>query len=107
MRNLFVLVLLAAIAVATASVTLRAADEIRLAQNTTPIPLPAPTLNQSFTACSVGCNTQVGSCQGTCLAISSGAATTSSTIVGVTTSPTQCYLNCTSQQLLCQQNCPR
>jgi hypothetical protein len=80
---------------------------VRLAQNTTPVPLPAPTLPvPGSAACSMSCNTQVGACQGICQAISSGAATTSSTIVGVTTNPTQCYLNCTSQQMLCQQSCP-
>jgi hypothetical protein len=36
---------------------------------------------QTVTGCMVGCGTQVGSCQGTCLAISSGVATTSVTIV--------------------------
>jgi hypothetical protein len=60
---------------------------------------------QTFTGCVVGCGTQTGSCQSTCLAISSGAATTSVTIVGATTDPTQCYLNCTSQQLICEQGC--
>jgi hypothetical protein len=60
---------------------------------------------QTFTGCMVGCGTQTGSCQSTCLAISSGAATTSVTIVGATTDPTQCYLNCTSQQLICEQGC--
>jgi hypothetical protein len=60
---------------------------------------------QTVTGCMVGCGTQVGSCQSTCLAISSGVATTSVTIVGATTDPTQCYLNCTSQQLLCEQGC--
>jgi hypothetical protein len=60
---------------------------------------------QTFTGCMVGCGTQTGSCQSTCLAISSGAATTSVTIVGATTDPTQCYLNCTSQQLVCEQGC--
>jgi len=60
---------------------------------------------QTFTGCMIGCGTQTGSCQNTCLAISSGAATTSVTIVGATTDPTQCYLNCTSQQLICEQGC--
>jgi len=32
---------------------------------------------------------------------------TSSTAVGTTANATQCFLNCTSQQLVCQQNCPR
>ena len=70
------------------------ADRTSLAQGT-----------QNFTGCMVGCGTQTGSCQSTCLAISSGAATTSVTIVGATTDPTQCYLNCTSQQLICEQGC--
>src|SRR5262245_56099511 len=60
---------------------------------------------QTVTGCMVGCGTQVGSCQSTCLAISSGATTPSVTIVGATTDPTQCYLNCTSQQLICEQGC--
>jgi hypothetical protein len=60
---------------------------------------------QTLTGCMVGCGTQVGSCQSTCLAISSGVATTSVTIVGATTDATQCYLNCTSQQLICEQSC--
>ena len=60
---------------------------------------------QTLTGCMVGCGTQVGSCQSTCLAISSGVATTSVTIVGATTDATQCNLNCTSQQLICEQSC--
>lgn len=60
---------------------------------------------QTFTSCMVGCGTQIGLCQSTCLAISSGAATPSVTIIGATTDPTQCYLNCTSQQLICEQGC--
>jgi|SRR5882672_7118391 len=100
MCRLIVLVVLTA-------VVLTANSEASRAQNPTPVPLPAPMLpNPGAAACSMSCNTQVGSCQGTCQAIGSGAATSSSTIVGVTTNPTQCYLNCTSQQLLCQQSCP-
>jgi hypothetical protein len=60
---------------------------------------------QSVTGCIVGCGTQAGSCQSTCLSIRSGVATTSVTIVGATADPTQCYLNCTSQQLICEQGC--
>ena len=100
MRHLFTLVLATAIAVTCGSETLRAGGEIRLAQATitTPVPQPTPSLNQNFTACSIGCNTQVGTCQGSCQAIIAG---------GTSTNPAQCFLNCTSQQLVCQQNCPR
>jgi hypothetical protein len=99
MRHLLASMLLAAVAITTSSQVLRA-------QTVTPAPLPNPVLPlQSFNACMI-CGTQAGSCQSSCIALASGAQTLpSSTAVGVTTNPTQCYLNCTSQQLLCQQTC--
>jgi hypothetical protein len=93
MRNLLTLVLVTAIAAICSSETLRADGNIRLAQATitTPIPQPVPSLDQNFTTCSMSCNTQVGSCQAGCAGL---------------TDPAQCFLSCTSQQLVCQQNCP-
>ncbi|HKA81764.1 MAG TPA: hypothetical protein VKD43_17120 [Xanthobacteraceae bacterium] len=77
-----------------ASSAFAADDRIHFAQGT-----------QTVNGCIVGCGTQTGSCQSTCLSIAGGAATTSITIVGATTDPTQCYLNCTTQQLICEQSC--
>jgi hypothetical protein len=88
----------------------QAADrEFRLAQTTTPAPTITlnPPPSQTFNNCMISCGTQAGTCQNTCLAISAGVATASVTAVGSTTNPTQCNLNCTSQMLICQQNCTR
>jgi len=51
------------------------------------------------------CGTQTGSCQSTCLAISSGAATTSVTVVVQRDGSDPVLLNCTSQELICEQGC--
>jgi hypothetical protein len=110
MRHLFTLLLLAAIAVTAGSGTSRADGKIRLAQApvVTPVPLTPPTLpNQNFTACMITCNTQVGTCQGSCQALRSGVVSASSTVVGITSDPTQCALNCTAQQTICAQACSR
>ena len=78
-----------------------------LAQNTIPVPLPAPALSlQGFSNCTSSCSTQAGACQGSCLSLGSGLITSSGTVLGSTSNQTQCSLNCTSQQLLCQQSCP-
>jgi hypothetical protein len=94
MTTRLVIPILLLFAVSRGSDAFGADNRMHLAQST-----------QTHTGCMVGCGTQTGSCQSTCLSISGGVATTSVTIVGATTDPTQCYLNCTSQQLICEQGC--
>jgi hypothetical protein len=79
------------------------ADLIRLAQIVQPTPLPAPQLlPQSSTSltCVINCDTLAMNCQNSCVVI--GAVATSSP---AGTAP--CNLNCTTQQLVCKQNCSR
>jgi hypothetical protein len=79
------------------------ADRIRLAQIVQPTPLPAPQLlPQSSTSltCVINCDTLAMNCQNSCVVI--GAVATSSP---AGTAP--CNLNCTTQQLVCKQNCSR
>jgi hypothetical protein len=95
MRFLFTLAVLAAIAAGGVS-SMAGDGRIRLAQQggaTVPIPQPVPTLpQQGLNNCMSSCNTQVGNCQGVCQNAPPG------------TNP-QCYINCTSQQMICQTNC--
>ena len=74
-------------------------------QQVQPVPLvPTPLIqSQTSTACLVGCNTQVMTCQNGCVAAGQAAST-------VTATPSSggaaaCALNCTTQQLLCKQAC--
>jgi hypothetical protein len=63
---------------------------------------------QTFAACMVSCNSQYLSCVSPCTSVVVGTdslTNTASSTVGKTTSQPQCYLNCTSQQQLCQQGC--
>ncbi len=110
MRNIsFTLLLVVIASMIASSEAPRAAERIRLAQTTAPVPLTLPSLapgTQAFSTCQVGCGTQVQGCQNQCLSLASGASTSASvTIAGPTTNPTQCTLNCTTQQLVCQQSC--
>jgi hypothetical protein len=80
---------------------------VRLAQQTfTPPPPPVPVLpsiipqTQAFTACVMNCDTASGSCQSACSVSNSPALTSAAGAL------TQCYLSCTSQQLVCKQTCP-
>jgi len=100
-------ILLAALADSTAF----AADRIQLAQVVTPgqvapVPLvPTPLISsQTSTACLVGCDTQVMTCQNACVAAGQAALT------AIATPPSSggaaaCALNCTTQQLLCKRAC--
>jgi hypothetical protein len=74
------------------------------------IPAPSPSIFPAATAssqtCGFGCNSQLQSCQNTC--ISTGAGNTvipSITTVGTTTNPQACQSNCSAQQQACQRNC--
>jgi hypothetical protein len=96
MKRPFAILLVALSAGSSNSAAFAADHRIHLAQSG-----PAPA------SCTVGCGNQAGTCQSTCLGIISGVATNSITVVGSTTDPTQCYMNCTNQQLLCEQGCPR
>ena len=71
---------------------------IRLAQSQT----------QTYAGCVTSCNTQYAACTGPCYSVVPGTQTltgTATTSVGSTTNQTQCFLNCTGQQLVCQQKC--
>jgi hypothetical protein len=72
------------------------------AQQVQPIPVvPTPLISsQASTACLVGCDTQVMTCQNACMVVGP---TASSNPAG--TAP--CALNCTTQQLVCKQACSR
>ena len=83
---------------------------VRLAQQTfTPPPPPPPGLpsiipqTQAFTACVMNCDTASGACQGACSVNNSPALTSAP---GAHEALTQCYLSCSSQQLVCKQGCP-
>lgn len=99
---------------------------IRLAQSSQapisqPIPSTSPTSpssaqSQAFTSCVMNCDTRVGLCQGTCSISNVPSVTTLGAPVsgGLTPAPlvrpdsgalSQCYLNCTAQQLYCKQAC--
>jgi hypothetical protein len=70
-------------------------------------------LAQSFTTttCLMGCNSQLATCQSTCLApaaatnVAPTAATTSGTLNASAT--VACSMTCTNTQLACQANCAR
>src|SRR6516162_2640639 len=99
--------LLAALADSTAF----AADHlIRLAQVVTPgqvapVPLvPTPLISsQTSTACLVGCDTQVMTCQNACVAAGQAALTAIAT--PSSGGAAACVLSCTTQQLLCKRAC--
>jgi hypothetical protein len=69
-------------------------------QQVQPIPLtPTPLLSsQASTACLIGCDTQVMSCQNACVAVGP------STAPGGAINPS-CAISCTTQQLVCKQAC--
>lgn len=88
---------------------------IRLAQQTVTVPSPPPSLpsilpqTQAYTSCLMGCDTTVGMCQGACSVSNSASATFGPPVPG-TVRPdagalSQCYLNCSSQQLACKRGC--
>ena len=102
------LVLLAACVGATGS----AAERVQLAQVITPgqvqpVPLtPTPLISsQTSTACLVGCDTQVMTCQNACLPTSPATGIPVNPAASAGTSP--CALSCTTQQLVCKQACTR
>jgi hypothetical protein len=97
---------LAILLAAFAGPTAFAAERIRLAQviipgQVQPVPLGATPLisSQTSTACLVGCDTQVMTCQNACIPVgpTTGAANPAGTV--------PCTLNCTTQQLVCKQAC--
>ena len=99
-------ILLAALADSTAF----AADRIQLAQVVTPgqvapVPLvPTPLISsQTSTACLVGCDTQVMTCQNACVAAGQAALTAIAT--PSSGGAAACVLSCTTQQLLCKRAC--
>ena len=99
-------ILLAALADSTAF----AADRIQLAQVVTPgqvapAPLvPTPLIpSQTSTACLVGCDTQVMTCQNACVAAGQAALTAIAT--PSSGGAAACVLSCTTQQLLCKRAC--
>ena len=109
MRDIFGILFLVVAGSAIASSEAPRVGGIQLAQTTTPVPLTLPSLapgTPAFNTCQVSCGTQVQTCQNQNLSLASGATTSASvTIAGPTTNPTQCTLNCTTQQLVCQQTC--
>jgi len=76
-------------------------------QQVQPIPLvPTPLIqSQTSTACLVSCNTQVMNCQNAFVVV--GPAPTPNPLAPNTAGTSPCTLNCTSQQLVCQQACAR
>jgi len=91
-----------------------AADLIRLAQVVTPgqvapVPLsPSPLISsQASTACLVGCDTAVMTCQNGCVAAGQAASTPTAIPTPSSGGAAACTLNCTTQQLLCNQACNR
>ena len=103
---------LAMLVAAFAYSTAFAADRIQLAQVITPgqvapVPLsPTPLVSsQGSTACLVGCDTQVMTCQNSCVA--AGQAASTATAAPSSGGAAACALNCTTQQLLCKQVCNR
>jgi hypothetical protein len=82
-------------------------------QQVQPVPLvPTPLIqSQTSTACLVGCNTQVMTCQNACVLVGPPFATPTPSItssaVPNSAGSSPCTLSCTSQQLLCQQACNR
>ena len=82
-------------------------------QQVQPVPLvPSPLIqSQTSTACLVGCNTQVMTCQNACVLVGPPFATPTPSITSSaapnTAGSSPCALACTSQQLLCQQACNR
>jgi hypothetical protein len=96
----FRVVLLSAVtgALAVASIPSHQDRAVHLAQSQT----------QTFAGCITSCNTQSVQCTNPCLNIIPGTNTLAGTAVssvGSTTNQTQCFLNCTSQQMVCQQRC--
>ena len=68
----------------------------------------AQSQTQTYAGCVTSCNTQYAQCTSPCYNTIPGTTTLPSTAnssVGTTTNQTQCFLNCTSQQLVCQQRC--
>ena len=63
---------------------------------------------QTYAGCTTSCNTQYTQCTTPCYLPVPGTTTLPSAAassVGTTTNQTQCFLNCSSQQLVCQQRC--
>jgi hypothetical protein len=79
-----------------------AADRIHFAQSgqtVTPLPSPPPTLNQTTTSCQINCDSRAMNCMNNCGLISGPVANTNPDFRA------QCSLSCSSQQLVCKQEC--
>jgi len=96
------------------SQTLEEGRPIVLAQQTVVAVPPAPSLPsilpqlQNTASCLMGCDTRVGTCQGTCSFSNSPSVSLAPPIPGTRPDPgalAQCYINCTAQQLACKQAC--
>ena len=86
------------------------------AQAQTPVtPRPAVTSpsaitqqSQALLSCYANCDSRVGLCQGGCSQSNSALVTLAPSTPGVRPDPgalTQCFLNCSTQQLACKQAC--
>jgi hypothetical protein len=68
----------------------------------------AQSQTQTYSACITSCNSQSVQCTSPCLNVIPGTTTlvgTAVSSVGSTNNQTQCFLNCTTQQMVCQQKC--
>ncbi len=75
-------------------------------------PQPSQTTIQSqqLLSCYLNCDTRAGQCQGTCTQSNSAQVTLVPVTPSTTTRPdpgalSQCFLSCSSQQLVCKQAC--
>jgi hypothetical protein len=93
--------------------TLDESPPVRLAQQTVTVPPVPPSLPsiqpqvQAFTSCVMNCDTSAGVCQGGC-SVNNSPAALATPAMGPRPDPnalSQCYLSCTSQQLVCKQAC--
>ena len=73
-------------------------------QTVNPVPITPPTINTTTLTCQVNCDTQAMNCMNNCIPI--GGLTVNSS--GVVSSPVvnpSCNSTCSSQQLVCKQQC--
>jgi hypothetical protein len=64
--------------------------------------------SQALLTCYANCDSRVGLCQGSCSQSNSALVTLAPATPGVRPDPgalTQCFLNCSTQQLACKQAC--
>jgi len=89
-------------------------SRIRLAQQTVVVPPPPPSLPsiypqaQAYSSCLMNCDTGAGMCQGACNVSNSPSITFAGppgTVSSASGALSQCYLNCSQQQLTCKRTC--